>query len=234
MLLNILDLESVTVEDIMIPRNEIAGIDLDSDVDEILRLLTSSQHTRLPIYRESIDHVLGIIHLRNALYLIAQERLSKESLQGIAREAYFIPEGTSLHTQLLNFQRQKRRIALVVDEYGDILGLVTLEDILEEIVGEFTTDAASTLRDIHPQEDGSFLLDGGASVRELNRLMEWELPIDGPKTLNGLIIEHLESIPEPGTSLLIAGYPVEIVQTSANAVKTAKIYPALRRRQNIA
>jgi Mg2+/Co2+ transporter CorB len=234
MLLNILDLENVTVEDIMIPRNEIAGIDLDSDMDEILRLLTSSQHTRLPIYRENIDHVLGIIHLRNALYLIAQERLSKESLQGIAREAYFIPEGTSLHTQLLNFQRQKRRIALVVDEYGDILGLVTLEDILEEIVGEFTTDAASTLRDIHPQEDGSFLLDGGASVRELNRLMEWELPTDGPKTLNGLIIEHLESIPEPGTSLLIAGYPVEIVQTSANAVRTAKIYPALRRRQNIA
>lgn len=234
MLLNILDLENVSVDDIMIPRSEIVGIDLDNDMDEILRLLTSSQHTRLPIYREGIDHVLGIIHLRNALYLIAQERLTKESLQGIAREAYFIPEGTSLHTQLLNFQRQKRRIALVVDEYGDILGLVTLEDILEEIVGEFTTDAASTLRDIHPQEDGSFLLDGGANVRELNRLMEWELPTDGPKTLNGLIIEHLESIPEPGTSLLIAGYPVEIVQTSANAVKTAKIYPALRRRQNIA
>ena len=234
MLLNILDLENVTVEDIMIPRNEIAGIDLDGDMDEILRLLTTSQHTRLPIYRENIDHVLGIIHLRNALHLIAEDRLSKESLQGIAREAYFVPEGTSLHTQLLNFQRQKRRIALVVDEYGDILGLVTLEDILEEIVGEFTTDAASTLRDIHPQEDGSFLIDGGASVRELNRLMEWELPTDGPKTLNGLIIEHLESIPEPGTSLLIAGYPVEIVQTSANAVKTAKINPKLRRRQNIA
>jgi Mg2+/Co2+ transporter CorB len=231
MLLNILDLENVTVEDIMIPRNEIVGIDLDSDIDEILRLLTTSQHTRLPIYRENIDHVLGIIHLRNALHMVAQQKLAKQSLQDIAREAYFVPEGTSLHTQLLNFQRQKRRIALVVDEYGDILGLVTLEDILEEIVGEFTTDTSSTNRDVHPQEDGSFLVDGGANVRELNRMMEWELPTDGPKTLNGLIIEHMESIPEPGTSLLIAGYPVEIVQTSSNAVKTAKIYPAMRRRQ---
>jgi len=207
------------------------GIDLDNDTDEILRLLTTSQHTRLPVYHETIDNVLGIIHLRNALHLVAQEILTKQSLQDIAREAYFVPEGTSLHTQLLNFQRQKRRIALVVDEYGDILGLVTLEDILEEIVGEFTTDASSTLRDVHPQEDGSFLVDGGANIRELNRLMEWELPTDGPKTLNGIIIEHLESIPEPGTSLLIAGYPVEIIQISANSVKTAKIYPALRRRQ---
>ena len=232
MLLSILDLENVTVEDIVIPRNEIAGIDLDSDIDEILRLLTTSQHTRLPIYRENIDHVLGIIHIRNALHLIAQKNLTKETLQDIAREVYFIPEGTSLHTQLLNFQRQKRRIALVVDEYGDILGLVTLEDILEEIVGEFTTDSSTTLRDIHPQEDGSFLVDGSITVRELNRLTDWGLPTDGPKTLNGLIIEHMEFIPEPGTSLLIAGYPVEIVQTSANAVKTAKIYPALRRTPN--
>ena len=232
MLLSILDLENVTVEDIVIPRNEIVGIDLDNDIDEILRLLTTSQHTRLPIYRENIDHVLGIIHLRNALHLIAQKNLTKQSLQDIAREVYFVPEGTSLHTQLLNFQRQKRRIALVVDEYGDILGLVTLEDILEEIVGEFTTDASTTMRDIHPQEDGSFLVDGGITVRELNRLTDWGLPTDGPKTLNGLIIEHMEFIPEPGTSLLISGYPVEIVQTSTNAVKTAKIYPALRRPSN--
>lgn len=229
MLLSILDLEYVTVDDIMIPRNDVTGIDIDNDIDEILRQITASQHTRLPIYRETLDNVIGIIHLRNALHLISQNRLTKESLQGIAREAYFVPEGTSLHTQLLNFQRQKRRIALVVDEYGDILGLVTLEDLLEEIVGEFTSDLSSALHDIHPQEDGSYLVDGGASIRDLNRLMEWGLPTDGPKTLNGLIIEHLESIPEPGTSLLIAGYPVEIVQTSANAVRTAKIYPALRR-----
>ena len=229
MLLSILDLQNVTVEDIMIPRNEIVGIDLDSDIDEIMRLLTTSQHTRLPVYRENIDHVLGIIHIRNALHLIANKNLTKESLQEIGREVYFVPEGTSLHTQLLNFQHQKRRIALVVDEYGDILGLVTLEDILEEIVGEFTTDSSATMRDIHLQEDGSFLVDGSLTVRELNRLTDLGLPTDGPKTLNGLIIEHMEFIPEPGTSLLIAGYPVEIVQTSVNAVKTAKIYPTLRR-----
>ena len=229
MLLSILDLENVTVEDIMVPRNEVVGIDFDGDIDDIQRLLTTSQYTRLPIYRENIDHVLGIIHVRNALHLIAQKNLTKQSILGIAHEAYFVPEGTSLHTQLLNFQRQKKRIALVVDEYGDILGLVTLEDILEEIVGEFTTDTSATMRDVHPQEDGSFLVDGSATIRELNRLMEWGLPTDGPKTLNGLIIEHMEFIPEPGTSLLLAGYPVEIVQTSANAVKTAKIYPALRR-----
>jgi magnesium and cobalt exporter, CNNM family len=229
MLLSILDLENVTVEDIVIPRSEIVGIDLDNDIDEILRLLTTSQHTRLPIYRENIDHVLGIIHVRNALHLVAQKNLTKQSLQEIAREAYFVPEGTSLHTQLLNFQRQKRRIALVVDEYGDILGLVTLEDILEEIVGEFTTDSSATMRGIHPQEDGSFLVDSGLTVRELNRLTDWGFPTDGPKTLNGLIIEHMEFIPEPGTSLLIAGYPVEVVQTSVNAVKTVKVYPALRR-----
>lgn len=228
MLLSILDLENVTVEDIVIPRNEIVGIDLDNDIDEIVRLLTTSQHTRVPIYRENIDHVLGIIHVRNALHLIAEKNLTKESLQEIAREVYFVPEGTSLHTQLLNFQRQKRRIALVVDEYGDILGLVTLEDILEEIVGEFTTDASTTMRDIHPQQDGSFLVEGSINVRELNRLSDWGFPTDGPKTLNGLIIEHMEFIPEPGTTLLIAGYPVEIVQTGVNAVKTVKIYPALR------
>lgn len=228
MLLSILDLENVTVEDIVIPRNEIVGIDLDNDIDEIIRLLTTSQHTRLPVYRENIDHVLGIIHIRNALHLIAQNNLTKQSLQDIAREAYFIPEGTSLHTQLLNFQRQKRRIALVVDEYGDILGLVTLEDILEEIVGEFTTDSSTTMRDIHPQEDGSYLVDGSLTIRELNRLTEWGFPTDGPKTLNGLIIEHMEVIPEPGTSLLISGYPIEVVQTSVNSVKTVKVYPALR------
>ncbi|MEJ2566768.1 MAG: HlyC/CorC family transporter [Gammaproteobacteria bacterium] len=183
MLLSILDLGNVTVEDIMIPRNEIVGIDLDNDIDEIMRLLTTSQHTRLPIYRENIDHVLGIIHIRNALHLIANKNLTKESLQEIGREAYFVPEGTSLHTQLLNFQHQKRRIALVVDEYGDILGLVTLEDILEEIVGEFTTDSSATMRDIHLQEDGSFLVDGSLTVRELNRLTDLGLPTDGPPTL---------------------------------------------------
>lgn len=229
MLLSVLDLENVTVDDIMIPRNEIVGIDLESDMEDILRLLTTSQHTRLPIYRESIDKVEGIIHIRNAIHLVAQNKLDKQSLVEIARDAYFVPEGTPLNVQLLNFQRQKRRIAMVVDEYGDILGLVTLEDLLGEIVGEFTTDAAATVREVHPQDDGSFLVEGSANIRELNRLMEWELPTDGPKTINGLIIEHMEFIPEPGTSIMIAGYPIEVVQTSTSAVKTARIYPMVRR-----
>lgn len=229
MLLSVLDLENVTVDDIMIPRNEIVGVDLDSDIKDILRLLTTSQHTRLPIYRESIDKVEGIIHIRNAIHLVAQNKLDKQSLVEIARDTYFVPEGTPLNVQLLNFQRQKRRIALVVDEYGDIMGLVTLEDLLEEIVGEFTTDAAATVREVHPQADGSFLVEGSANIRELNRLMEWELPTDGPKTINGLIIEHMEFIPKPGTSVMIAGYPIEVVQTTTNAVKTARIYPLQRR-----
>jgi len=233
MLLSILDLENITVDDIMVPRSEIVGIDLDGDLDDILRLLTTSQHTRLPLYRDSVDQrVEGIIHIRNAVHLIAQNRLDKTTLAEIAQQPYFVPEGTPLNTQLLNFQRQKHRIALVVDEYGDILGLVTLEDILEEIVGGFAGDAAATVRDIHPQPDGSYLIDGSAHIRELNRLMEWELPTAGPKTLNGLILEHMEFIPEPGTSLMIAGYPIEVVQTATSAVKTARIYPALRRKSD--
>lgn len=229
MLLRVLDLENITVDDIMTPRNEIVGIDLDSDMDVILRVLTTGQHTRLPIYRESIDKVEGVIHIRNAIHLIGQNKLDKSSLVGLARDAYFVPEGTPLNVQLLNFRRQKHRIAFVVDEYGDIRGLVTLEDLLEEIVGEFTTDAAATVREVQPQDDGSFLVDGTANIRELNRLMEWDLPTDGPKTINGLIIEHMEFIPEPGISVMIEGYPIEVVQTSANAVKTARIYPLLRR-----
>ncbi|HHM04677.1 MAG TPA: HlyC/CorC family transporter [Gammaproteobacteria bacterium] len=231
MLVSILDLEKVKVDDIMVPRNEIEGLDLNEDLDDIIRQLTTSQHTRLPLYRDSIDNVTGIIHVRTAMHLLAQDKLTRDTLATAAHEVYFVPEGTPLTTQLLNFQREKRRIAMVVDEYGDMLGLVTLEDILEEIVGEFTTDLSSSLREVHPQEDGSYLVDGAAHVRELNRLMHWELPETGPKTLSGLIIEYLETIPEPGTSLLIAGYPIEITHTSANTVKTARIYPNQRRPQ---
>ncbi len=228
MLLSILDLEKATVEDIMVPRNEIVGLDIAEEWSKIDQLLTDSQHTRLPVYEGDIDHVIGIVHMRNVLRLYESGTPDKDSLRAIAREPYFIPEGTPLNTQLLNFQRERRRIALVVDEYGDIQGLVTLEDILEEIVGEFTTDPAATMKDVVAQDDGSYLVDGGVSLRDLNRLFGWSLNTTGPKTLNGMIIEYLETIPEPGTSLLLDGHPVEIIQTATNAVKTVRIDPQLR------
>lgn len=223
MLLSILDLEKVTVEDIMVPRNEIVGIDLDDEWSVITEKLKHSQHTQLLAYRGDIDNVVGLFHLKNVLHLLAEEQFNLDTLKEIIRDPYFIPVTTPLNTQLINFQRQERRIGLAVDEYGDICGLVTLEDILEEIVGEFTSDPATTIRDVHPQEDGSFLVDGSANIRELNRMMHWHLPSDGPKTLNGVIIEYLESIPEPGTSVKIAGYPIEILQTAGNVIKTTRI-----------
>jgi Mg2+/Co2+ transporter CorB len=225
MLLNILDLEKASIEDIMIPRSEIVGIDLARSEEEIITLLASSRHTRLPVFREDLNEVTGILHVRSALPLIGRGEFSKEALTRITEEPYFIPEGTPLNTQLLNFQRQKRRIGLVVDEYGDIEGLVTLEDILEEIVGEFTTDVSATVKFVHPQGDGSYLVDGSAPIRSLNRMMNWQLPTAGPKTLNGLIIEHLESIPTAGTSLRIDGYTIEIVHIADNAVRTARMMP---------
>lgn len=225
MLLSILDLEKVTVEDIMIPRNEIVGIDCNDDWNTVISHITESQHTRLPVYEDDIDHVIGFVHLRHVLGLLETESLNKEDFLTVVDETYFIPEGTHLHTQLLNFQRERCRIGLVVDEYGDIQGLVTLEDILEEIVGEFTTDPANSIKDIHLQNDGSYLADGSISLRDLNRALHWDLPIDGPKTLNGMILEYLEDIPHPGTSLLLDDHPVEIVQTSKNTVKTVRIIP---------
>lgn len=229
MLLSILDLEKATIEDIMIPRNEIVGIDINDDWDDIVKQLTESQHTRLPVYEDDIDHVIGLVHLRRAIKLFQQPEVGKEEFRNLIREAYFVPEGVPLNRQLINFQKERRRIGLVVNEYGEILGLITLEDILEEIVGEFTTDPSATSKDIHRQEDGTYLVDGGTSVRELNKVLEWDLPTEGPKTLNGLIIEYLEHIPDPGTSMLLGGYPIEIVQTSQNAVKTVYIDPSLKR-----
>ena len=225
MLVNILDLENATIEDIMIPRNDIVGIDLDSPADDIRQFLANSQYTRLPLYHDDIDNVVGILHVRNALPLLARGDFNKEMLVQNAKEPYFVPEGTPLNTQLLNFQRQKRRIGLVVDEYGEIEGLITIEDILEEIVGEFTTHAAATLKDVHVEDNGTFVVDGSANIRALNRMMQWHLPVHGPKTLNGLITEYLESIPVPGTSLRINGYTIEILQTLDNAVKSARIRP---------
>ena len=227
MLLSILDLEKATVEDIMVPRNEVFGIDINDDWETIKKQLSQSQHTRLPVYEDDIDHVIGLVHLRRTIKFFEQENAGKEEFREYIREAYFVPEGIPLNTQLINFQQAKRRIGLVVNEYGDIQGLITLEDILEEIVGEFTTDPSTASKDVHTKEDGTYLVDGSITVRELNKLFDWTLTTDGPKTLNGLIIEYLEHIPDPGTSLLLDQYPIEVVQTSKNSVKTVLIDPSL-------
>jgi Mg2+/Co2+ transporter CorB len=222
MLLSILDLEKVTVDDVMVPHNEIVGIDLDDDDEEIEKIISDSQHTRLPVYRDSIDQVVGVLHLRT-LANLAKREMSKANLQQLLIEPYFVPEGTPLSTQLIQFQRRRERIALVVDEYGDIQGIVTLEDILEEIVGEFTTDPADDGDDVVSEGADSYLVDATANIRELNRSQEWDLPTDGPKTLNGLIVELLETIPAPGTQLEVNGYPIEIVETDDNRVRTVRV-----------
>jgi Mg2+/Co2+ transporter CorB len=228
MLVSILDLEHATVEDIMVPRNEIVGIDIDDDLDRILEQLRQSQHTRLPLYQGEIDRIIGVLHMKQVVHELARGQLDQETLTKAAqaREAYFVPSGTPLNTQLLNFQRNKRRLAFVVDEYGDIQGLVTIDDILEEIVGEFTTDPATMMhKDVHPEADGSFVANASATIRALNRSMRWNLPTDGPKTLNGLIVEFLETIPEPGTTLKMSDYMLEVLQTGDNAIKTVRIRP---------
>src|ERR1700689_4885001 len=204
MLVSILDLENATVEDIMVPHNEIVGIDADDDWDRVIEQLRQSQHTRLPVYQGEIDRIIGVLHMKQVVHELARGRLDREALiaSAGARDAYFVPSGTTLNTQLLNFQRDKRRMAFVVDEYGDIQGLVTLEDILEEIVGEFTTDPATMMhKDVHAEADGSFVASASATIRALNRSMRWNLPTDGPKTLNGLILEFFGATPEPGTTL---------------------------------
>ncbi len=224
MLTNILDLEKVTVDDVMVPHNEIVGIDLDDDIEDITRLIRHCEHTRLPVYRDNIDNVIGLLHLRRLANLAGRPGFAKDDLEELLVEPYFVPEGTPLSTQLVQFQKAKQRIALIVDEYGDIQGIVTLEDILEEIVGEFTTDPAADDEDIVRESEGTFLVNGTANIREMNRVMNWNLPTDGAKTLNGLILEYLETIPESGTGLEVAGYPIEIVETRDNRVQLARIY----------
>ena len=229
MLVGVLDLENVTVDDIMVPRNEIVGIDLEDDWDDVLEQIETSRHTRLVVYRDELDNTIGILHLRSILADLATEALTPEVLESHVRDAYFVPEGTPLHRQLVNFQRAKRRVALVVDEYGDIQGLVTMDDILEEIVGEFTTDPAELYRDIQPADDGSYVVQGSANIRELNRTMGWSLPTEGPKTVNGLILEQLETIPDAGASLVVEGFDMKILQASGNAIKAVRVYPAATR-----
>jgi Mg2+/Co2+ transporter CorB len=224
MLISILDLEKVTVDDVMVPHNEIIGIDLDDSNEEIVAVIEKSEHTRLPVYRDNIDNVVGLLHLRRLANMVHLQEFDKRIIESLLTEPYYVPEGTPLSTQLVQFQKFRQRIALVVDEYGDIQGIVTLEDILEEIVGEFTTDPANDDTDIVQESQDTFLVDGTTNIREMNRTMDWTLPTDGPKTLNGLIVEFLETIPEPGTLLKIEGYPIEIVETNDNRVMTARIH----------
>lgn len=227
MLISILDLETVTVNDIMVPRNEITGIDVNDDWKSIVRQLTHSPHGRVVLYRDQIDEVVGMLRLREAYRLMLEKNeFTKQTLLKAADEVYFIPEATPLNVQMLKFQRNKERIGLIVDEYGDIIGLVTLEDILEEIVGEFTTSMAPSLaEEITPQADGSYLIEGSANIRDINKGLQWTLPTDGPRTLNGLILEHLEDIPESHISMQIAQHRMEVLDFSENKIKLVRVFP---------
>ncbi|QLQ32140.1 MAG: HlyC/CorC family transporter [Candidatus Thiothrix singaporensis] len=229
MLLRVMDLESTTVEDIMIPRSQLVGLDLDDDWNELEEQIVNSNFTRLLAYRENLDNVLGFVHLRKLLPLFRDGHLERERFEASIRPAYFIPESTTLPQQLLNFQKENRRIALVVDEYGEILGLIALEDILEEIVGEFSTAPANQTREIRQMEDGGYWVDGSIPIRDINRELGSNFSAEEAKTINGLILEYLESIPVPGMTVLIDDYPMEIRKTRNNAVKTLIIHPKIQR-----
>jgi Mg2+/Co2+ transporter CorB len=222
MLLNILDLEEVSVDDIMVPRNEVYGIDLANSDDDILRRIQGSSHTRLPVWRENINDITGVLHMRNLCRVLDKDGLDRSALEREMEQPYFIPEGTPLHTQLLNFQQKKHRLAVVVDEYGEVMGLAALEDILEEIVGEFTSNLAESVGSIFPQRDGSFIISGTATVREVNKSLLWGLPTDGPKTLSGLILEYLESFPDANVGLVIGDYQLEVLELHSNVVQAVR------------
>jgi Mg2+/Co2+ transporter CorB len=226
-LMNLFDLEHVTVDDAMRPRGQIEAIDLAAEPGEIVHQLATSHHARLPVYEGEPNNVLGMLHVRRALARLREAEFNADEFRSWLRDAYFIPSGTSLYTQLAQFQATRQSLGLVVDEYGELLGLVTVEDILEEIVGEFTAELPGGLESVLREADGSCLVEGAASVRELNRKLGLAFPVDGPRTLNGLLLEKLEAMPEPGVSVLIAGYPVEIVQVQDRMVKTARIGPRL-------
>lgn len=226
MLLNLVDLERITVNDVMIPRNQIEALDINAEADDLRQQIITCHHTLLPVYADTPSNIIGILHIKRVPALLQETTLDLTSLREILNEPYFIPSDTPLLKQLQQFQERHSRLGLVVDEYGELLGLVTLENILEEIVGEFTTQSPSQTGKFLRQEDGSYLLEGSSSLRELNRKLGFHLPLDGAKTLNGLILDHLEDIPETGTSLKIAGYPIEVIQTQDRIVKVARIFPA--------
>ena len=222
LLLNILDLEQITVDDIMVPRNEVYGIDLDDNDAEILNRIRTSAHTRLPVWREDINNIQGVLHMRAASRILKDEGLDRGALQREMETPYFVPESTSLHTQLLNFQQKKMPLGVVVDEYGEVLGLAALEDILEEIVGEFTSNFAERTQSIILQRDGSYVIDGTENVREINKSLGWSLPTNGPRTLSGLILEHLESFPDALVALSIEDYRLEILALEGNVVQSVR------------
>lgn len=226
-LLELLELEKVTVDDIMIPRGEVVGIDLDDPLEQIVEQLRGISHTRLPVFRGDINQIEGIVHMRRLASLLTQNRLSQQTLLECCQPPYFIPEGTPLATQLVNFQKEKRRLGLVVDEYGDVQGIVTLEDLLDEIVGDFSHEDGESNPDIQPQADGTQIIDGTANIREINKALGWRLPVEGPKTLNGLITEALESIPDCPVCLRIGPYRLEILESSENRVKRVRLWQTL-------
>lgn len=228
MLLRILSLGQVTVEDVMVPRHRIYGIDLSDTWEDIRQQLMTANHEYVPIYRDSIDQVIGMINMRKVIALVWRGELTQDNLVQQAEEIYFVPEINSLNRQLINFQRESKTMGLVVDEYGDIQGLVTLQDIVEEIVGEFALDVEDMARLVTQQKDGSYLVDGRIAVRDLNRIAKWELPTDGPKTLSGLVIEYLEVIPPGNVGLRLAGYPMEVIKVSGNTIRTVQVWPGQR------
>jgi Mg2+/Co2+ transporter CorB len=224
-LLNLLEIGAITVDDVMVPRNQIESINLDLPLEEITAQLSTAHHRRVVAYQDQFDNVVGTLRVRHALTLIQRDELTTESLRDMIRDAHFVPSATPLLAQIQNFQEHASGVSLVVDEYGEIMGLVTLEDILEEIIGEFTTQSPLMARGLHPQPDGSYVIEGGTLLRELNRKLGFRFPLDGPKTLNGLILEHLQDIPEPNTSVRIAGHPLEIVQTQDRVIKSVRVLP---------
>lgn len=225
MLLNLVDLERITVNDVMVPRNQIEGLDIHVELAQLREQIVTCHHTLVPVYEGTPSNIIGILHAKRALTLLEASSFDLEQLKDVLYEPYFIPSDTPLLKQLQQFQERHTRLGLVVDEYGELLGLVTLENILEEIVGEFTTQAPSQTGKYLRHDDGTLLLEGGSSLRELNRKLGLHFPLDGAKTLNGLILEHMEVIPEAGTSLKISGYPMEIIQTQDRVVKVVRIFP---------
>lgn len=223
MLQGLLELDNITVNDIMIPRQAVTGIDLEDSIDSIMQVLRTTQHTRLPIYRGDLNQTVGILHMRNVSRLIGRGQISKSELVQFCRSPYYLPERTPLPSQLLEFQKHRRRLGLVVDEYGDVQGIVTLEAILEELVGEFTTRAADRHPDITRESNNSFLIDGAASLRTINRTLGWELPSHGSRTLNGLLLDHLETIPEAPVSLRINNYQIDVLQLRGHLIKSARL-----------